>query len=52
MSPEEKDNSYIKGRGAQINPKNRFLKGEYGQDHVEGIDDWEEKERKTQYIYD
>jgi len=52
MHAEEKDKDYIKGRGAQINPKNRFLKGEYAQDHVEGIDDWEETERKTQFIYD
>lgn len=42
----------IKGRGAQYNPKNRFLKGEYVQEHSEGIDDWELEERKTEYIYD
>ena len=41
----------IKGRGAQYNPKNRFLKGEYVQEHSEGIDDWELEERKTEYIY-
>ncbi len=43
---------YEQGRGAQYNPKNRFLKGAYVQEHVEGIDDWEEEDRKTQYIFD
>ena len=39
-------------RGAQFNPKNRFLKGEYVQEHVEGIDDWEQEKRNTEYIID
>ncbi len=43
---------FDKGRGAQYNPKNRFLKGEYVQEHVEAIDDWEQEERKTEYIFD
>lgn len=43
---------FDKGRGAQFNPKNKFLKGEYVQEHVEAIDDWEAEERKTEYIYD
>lgn len=43
---------FEKGRGAQFNPKNKFLKGEYVQEHVEAIDDWEAEERKTEYIYD
>jgi DNA repair photolyase len=43
---------FDKGRGAQYNPKNRFLKGEYVQEHVEGIDDWELEARKTEYIFD
>ena len=29
---------YLKGRGAQINTENRFLKHHLVQDHVEGID--------------
>lgn len=41
-----------KGRGAQYNPKNRFLKGEYVQEHVEAIDEWEEEKRNTEYIFD
>ena len=31
--------SYKKGRGAQFNPKNRFLKNERVKEHIEGIDD-------------
>jgi len=46
---EEGDN-YQKGRGAQINTKNRFLKDQRVQEHVEGIDDWTEKHEATQYI--
>ena len=41
-----------KGRGAQYNPKNKFLKSEYVQEHVEGIDHWEQEKRTTEYIYD
>lgn len=43
---------FTKGRGAQYNPKNKFLKGEYVLDHPEAIDEWEHEERKTEYIYD
>ncbi|RYG06039.1 MAG: PA0069 family radical SAM protein [Chitinophagaceae bacterium] len=42
--------SYLKGRGAQINTKNRFMKTESVREHVEGIDDWTEKNHSTQYI--
>ena len=52
MINQEANDRFEKGRGAQFNPKNRFLKGQYVQEHVEGIDDWEHDERKTQYIYD
>jgi len=41
---------YHTGRGAQINTPNRFLKNETTREHVEGIDDWEESNSKTQYI--
>ena len=41
---------YIAGRGAQFNTKNRFLKDEITQEHVEGIDDWEASNKATQYI--
>jgi DNA repair photolyase len=41
---------YKKGRGAQVNTRNRFLKDQHVQEHVEGIDDWSEKQEPTQYI--
>ncbi len=46
---EDKD-QYQKGRGAQINTHNKFLKNKYLQDDVEAIDDWEITNVKTQYI--
>jgi DNA repair photolyase len=42
--------TYKKGRGAQFNTKNRFITNEVTREHIEGIDDWEEKEVPTQYI--
>ncbi len=42
----------IKGRGAQFNPRNRFLSQEQVQEHTEGIDDWEYENRQTQFIDD
>jgi len=41
---------YLKGRGAQINTKNRFLKDERTKEHIEGIDDWTEDNITTQYL--
>ena len=41
---------YLKGRGAQINTRNKFLKNERIKEHVEGIDDWTEKNEATQYL--
>ncbi len=41
---------YNYGRGAQINTKNRFLINEVSKEHVEGIDDWEEKLLSTIYL--
>ncbi|MGM9475479.1 PA0069 family radical SAM protein [Pedobacter sp. GSP4] len=48
ISGEEKQ--YFKGRGAQVNPHNKFLKDVYIKEHDEGIDDWEESDRKTSFI--
>jgi len=45
-------NQYLKGRGAQFNPKNRFLKNEVVKEHIEGIDDWIEPNIETQYLED
>lgn len=52
MINQKANDRFDKGRGAQYNPKNKFLKGEYVQEHVEGIDDWEQELRKTEFIYD
>jgi DNA repair photolyase len=57
MDHEEEENiqqplSYLKGRGAQFNPKNRFLKNERVKEHIEGIDDWVEPNVETQYLED
>ncbi|MBS1615015.1 MAG: PA0069 family radical SAM protein [Bacteroidetes bacterium] len=41
-----------KGRGAQINPANRFLKTEYQQSLTEVIDDWEQAPRKTEFLFE
>ena len=43
------DTRTSKLRGAQKNTRNRFSKNEYGQFHVEGIDDWEEEEKRTTF---
>lgn len=49
--PEEGAGSeYLKGRGAQINTKNRFLINERTREHIEGIDDWEDPNVDTQYL--
>ena len=47
---QEPVNAYLRGRGAQYNPKNRFTKHEVVREHVEGIDDWTEPNPATQYI--
>jgi DNA repair photolyase len=52
MINQKANDRYDKGRAAQYNPQNRFLKGLYVQEFSEGIDDWEQEERKTEYIFD
>lgn len=47
---EQEINSYLKGRGAQINTRNRFLKTQNVRDHIEGIDDWSDPNSPTQYL--
>jgi len=51
MSDEE-EKQYFKGRGAQLNPHNKFLKDVYVKEHDEGIDDWEETDRKTSFLFE
>lgn len=48
--PGEENSLYLHGRGAQLNTTNRFQKNEVTKEHVEGIDDWEEKAIPTQYL--
>ncbi|MFL5774394.1 MAG: PA0069 family radical SAM protein, partial [Flavisolibacter sp.] len=42
--------TYKKGRGAQFNTKNKFIKNEITREHVESVDEWVEADIKTQYI--
>lgn len=41
---------YLKGRGAQYNPQNKFVKANYGKFHIEAIDTYEESTNKTIFI--
>ncbi len=43
--------NYFKGRGAQLNPNNKFSKQQYAQEHIEGIDEGFLKKEKTDIIY-
>ncbi len=47
---KDEDDHYKSGRGAQFNTKNKFEKNETSREHIEGIDDWEDPNRPTQYI--
>jgi DNA repair photolyase len=47
---KEPEEAYKKGRGAQINTPNRFLKQEVSKEHIEAVDDWEEPATATQFI--
>ena len=42
------DESYFKGRGAQIKTENKFLKAQYSTDHIEGLDEALLENPKTQ----
>jgi DNA repair photolyase len=48
----ESSDLYKKGRGAQFNTINKFLKNEAVREHSEGIDDWTEPNVQTQYLED
>lgn len=47
---EDRKKTYKKGRGAQVNTSNKYLKHEVSQEHIEAIDDWEEPAVETQFI--
>ena len=46
------DKQYFRGRGAQVNPHNKFLKDDYVKEHIEGIDDWEESDHNTTFLFE
>lgn len=41
---------YLKGRGAQINTPNRFIKHQAVREHIESIDDWTIADPATEYM--
>ena len=49
---EQSAQQYLKGRGAQFNPANRFLKNERVREQIESIDDWTEPNAATSYLED
>jgi DNA repair photolyase len=46
------NNDYFKGRGAQINHHNRFLKNAYVTDHIEGLDEPLMSDPKTEFFHE
>jgi DNA repair photolyase len=48
MSGNNED--YIKGRGAQVNPHNRFDKTKKVHEHIEGLDETDDLEERTKFI--
>jgi DNA repair photolyase len=46
------EDNYLKGRGSQFNPKNKFLKDERVIEHIEGIDEEITSDVSTQYLED
>ena len=50
VDEEKKSIDYFHGRGAQVNPTNRFFKNSYVKDFPEMIDEEMLKEEQTQYI--
>ncbi len=50
MDNDHNTNNFIKGRGAQVNTKNRFLSQELVMEHIEGLDEKYELDHKTQYL--
>lgn len=48
--PFENNNDYFKGRGAQVNTHNKFLKNKYVTEHIEGLDEMLYENIATQII--
>lgn len=49
---DEQEQQYLKGRGAQIMPANKFLKHQYVTEHVEGLDEALISAPTTQVFYE
>lgn len=47
---DQQSGAYTRGRGAQINPKNRFVPQSYEQTHPEAVDEWWEPDSRTEYM--
>ncbi|MEJ7767725.1 MAG: PA0069 family radical SAM protein [Chitinophagaceae bacterium] len=52
FNSQQEPGTYKKGRGAQFNSVNKFLKNQVVREHIEGIDDWVETNEQTQYLED
>ena len=52
VSEGRQPDEYIKGRGAQYNTTNKFIKNHFVREHIESIDDWTEANVATQYLED
>ena len=50
MSNDRNGTEMIKGRGAQINTTNRFLKHKLVTEHIEGLDEELQLNKTTQYL--
>ncbi len=50
MSNDRNRTEMIKGRGAQLNTANRFLKYELVTEHIEGLDEELQLNKTTQYL--
>lgn len=48
----EKESDYLKGRGAQYNPHNKFLKKDYVTEHIEGLDEPLIENVQTQFFHE
>ncbi len=48
----QENEDYFKGRGAQVNTPNKFLRQSYAQEHIEGLDEELLTNSATEYIED
>ena len=50
MQNDRNANDLTKGRGAQLNTKNKFLKQELVTEHIEGLDEYHDLNHPTEYL--